>query len=107
MRALFPHTCRVIAYRPTLDPATGATASVPYTLVESLPCMVSFRRSPAGAREDGAVVFSQGIRLYAPPKTHLPPGCAVEFGGRVYRQSGACANYPSHAEFELCLEGQA
>ncbi|MBQ3055427.1 MAG: hypothetical protein IJC88_04910 [Oscillospiraceae bacterium] len=107
MRVLFPHTCRVIAYRDTIDPVSGVTKQTPHTLIESLPCMVSFRRSPEGEREDGAVVFRQGIRLYAPPQTELPPGCAVEFGGRVYRHSGMDASYPSHTEFDLILEGKA
>ena len=107
MRALFPNTCRVIEYRASFDPQSGVTDMVPHTLHESLPCTVSFRRSPAGAREDGAVEYTQSIRLYTPRGTSLAPGCAVEFGGRVYRQSGVGAQFPSHAEYDLVLEGKA
>lgn len=104
MRCLFPDRCRVIGFVPVYDAESGLTCMKRETVIEALPCRVSFRRYPTGEERLGAVEFQQGIRLYSPPRVELLPGAWIEFGGRTYRRMGESAVYPSHRESDFVLE---
>lgn len=75
-------------------------------LFENLMCRISFSSFPATSGDVAAV--SQGVKLFLPPGTDIPPGSqiAVTRDGKtiLYRQSSAPAIYPTHVEINLELE---
>lgn len=105
MRCIFPHTCRVVEFIPYRD--GGSVKFQPRILFEDLPCTVSYRRSPAGAAEDGAVRVIQDAVLYTLARAEIPAGCCVEYRGKTYRRSGEGMRYPTHSEYRMILEEDA
>ena len=99
--------CTVIEYRSIKDEVTKLTSQSEITVLENLPCRVSFESKRSAVQTDTAASVSQGIRLFAAPDADIKSGSKVVVTQnghtQAYRASGVPAVYPTHREIMLEL----
>ena len=107
IEATYAGVCDVIEYRSVKDGVTKLTNQSEVTVLEKLPCRVSFESKTAAVQTDTAASVSQGVRLFVPPDADIKSGSKVvvtQNGHTVaYRASGVPAVYPTHSEIMLEL----
>lgn len=99
--------CTVIQRQGIKDAKTGLTKQVEVTVLEDVPCKLSFETVKNTESSDTAAALSQTTKLFLAPELVISPGSKilVTHEGRqtAYKQSGEAAVYPSHQEIVVTL----
>lgn len=104
--------CSVVEYKEITDEATHITSQQEVTVLENIPCRISFESIRHTEQTDLANSKSQNVKLFVSPETDIKAGSKVivEQNGvtTAYCASGENAVYFSHREIILGLfEGWA
>lgn len=94
----------VVEYRPVEDGKTGVTTFQEVTVLEDIPCRLSYGRAAAAAEGDAAENV-QEIKVYFAPEVSIRPGSklVIRQNGTeaAYKSSGVPRCYASHNEVAL------
>lgn len=99
--------CTVIQRQGVRDAKTKLTKQEEVTVLEDVPCKLSFETVKITESSDTAAALAQTTKLFLSPELSIPPGSkiVVTHEGRqtAYKQSGEAAVYPSHQEIVVAL----
>lgn len=99
--------CTVIQRQGIKNAKTGLTKQVEVTVLEDVPCKLSFETVKNTESSDTAAALTQTTKLFLAPERVISPGSKilVTHEGRqtAYKQSGEAAVYPSHQEIVVTL----
>ena len=99
--------CTVIQRQGIKNAKTGLTKQVEVTVLEDVPCKLSFETVKNTESSDTAAALTQTTKLFLAPELVISPGSKilVTHEGRqtAYKQSGEAAVFPSHQEIVVTL----
>jgi hypothetical protein len=103
---IYDWTCDIVEYKAVKDNITKITSNKEITVLENIPCRISFKNinNPASQDDKKATVF-QDIKLIISPDVVIKEGSKIiakkDNIVREYCQSGIPANYYTHQEIPL------
>ena len=96
--------CNVIVRTKKKNQKTMIIDFVEETILENVPCRLSFSSSPKTG-SDNVATLDQEIKLFMDPKYNVPPGSKIVITQNeqteTYSNSGKPALYESHQEINL------
>lgn len=99
--------CTVVEHRKVKNPDTKITAEIDVTVLEDLPCRLSYSSISAVDQTDTAAKTAQVTKIFLSPDLVVEPGARVMVTQsgitRDYEASGVPAVYPTHQEIVLKL----
>lgn len=112
IESLYVGLCTVIEFRSVEDPITHVTTDKEVTVLDNLPCKISFERVTSTNQTSAAAVVTQSTKLFIAPEVTIKPGSKIVITQRgrteTYTGSGKPAYFSSHQEIQLELfEGWA
>lgn len=100
-------TCSIYSMQDIKDPETKITEHKEVTLLEDVPCHLSFSGAVTADGTGTSTDVKQEIKLFLAPEVPVPPGSRIEVTQRgtteSYSKSGKPAVYSSHKEILLEL----
>lgn len=101
--------CTVIEYQDVRNDETKITKKHEVTVLENLPCKISFEQSNINnlVQSDTVAKFKKTIKLFISTDINIKAGSKIEVthnqNKTVYAMSGSPCVYPSHQEIMLEL----
>ena len=103
----YTDTCTVTEYQDCKDKKTKLTKKQEITVLEDIPCKLSFETVKNVEGTETVTNAVQNIKLFLDPNVTIFPGSKIlvthENKTTAYSQSGVPAVYPSHQEIVLTL----
>nr|WP_301906351.1 hypothetical protein [uncultured Anaerostipes sp.] len=100
-------TCNIYSMQDVKDPETKITEQKEVSLLENVPCHMSFSGAVTAEGNGTSTDVKQEIKLFLAPEVLVPPGCRIEVMQHgvteSYSGSGKAAIYSSHQEISLEL----
>lgn len=105
--ATYEGLCTIIEYRDVTDEKTKLSREEEVTVIEALPCKLSFEKQAAAVQTETAAAITQGIKLFLAPEITVNSGSKIVVTQNgvtgEYSASGVSAIYPTHQEIVLEL----
>lgn len=100
-------TCSIYSMQDIKDPETKITEHKEVTLLEDVPCHLSFSGAVTAEGTGTSTDIKQEIKLFLAPEVPVPPGSRIEVtqhgATESYSRSGKPSVYSSHQEILLEL----
>lgn len=100
-------TCSIVEYQDVKDEITKITRQEEVTVLENVPCKLSFEKLSAVTQTDTAAAIAQGTKLFISPEVKVNGGSKIIISWygepHEYSCSGEPAVFPSHQEIMLEL----
>ena len=104
IQSLWTGLCRVFGFEESED-KYGVTIHTEVTLLENLPCRLSFKNISQTDQSGSFAATNQIGKLFIAPEVYVPPGSIIEVTQnsvtRKYKHSGISAIYTNHQEIIL------
>lgn len=104
---LYRHKCDVIEMKSQKGEINN---TMPVTVLENIPCRISFSSSPANSRGKEVSSTGQKARLFLAPDVNIKAGSRIIVSGEGFKTEYECAGtaavYESHQEIDIILRKQ-
>lgn len=99
--------CDVVEFIEEKDPKTKVTSHREESVLEKIPCRLSFSEKKAAVITETAAEISGGAKLFVSPEINIKSGSKITVRQdnmvREFRASGVPSVYPTHCEIMLEL----